>query len=74
MAQSVIKTPFDHITYKVIGCAMEVHKTLGSGLRENSYQKALSLKLSDASIGFEEQKLFEVFEASSSDRLIGLYS
>jgi hypothetical protein len=26
MVQSIIKTPFDELTYKVIGCAMEVHK------------------------------------------------
>jgi GxxExxY protein len=73
MVQSIIKTPFDELTYKVIGCAMEVHKALGPGLRENSYQKALSLKLLDASLSFDEQKLIEVFENSSSDRLVGYY-
>ena len=30
-----------HVTGLVIGCAIEVHKVLGPGLKENSYQKAL---------------------------------
>ena len=29
------------LSYKVIGCAMEVYKTLGPGLLESAYEKAL---------------------------------
>jgi len=32
----LIKTPFDVLTYKVIGCAMAVHRMLGAGLREDT--------------------------------------
>ena len=41
----------DQITYKIIGCAIEVHKLLGPGLLENIYAKCLiqELKLN----GFE---------------------
>ena len=31
----------DSLSYKVIGCAMEVHNTLGPGLLETAYEKAL---------------------------------
>ena len=35
----------DPLSYKVIGCALEVYKTLGSGLLEKVYQKALMKEL-----------------------------
>jgi GxxExxY protein len=31
----------DQLTYKIIGCAIEVHKELGPGLLENIYAKCL---------------------------------
>ena len=33
-----IKTPFDDLTYKIIGSAMAVHRNLGPGHREDIYQ------------------------------------
>ncbi len=35
----------DPLSYKVIGCALEVYKTFGSGLLEKVYQKALIKEL-----------------------------
>ena len=39
----------DSLTYKIIGCAMEVYKQLGPGLLESLYEQALiqELKLND---------------------------
>jgi GxxExxY protein len=36
------------ITERVIGCALRVHKTLGSGFLEGVYQKALAYELGKA--------------------------
>ena len=35
----------DPLAYKIIGCAMEVHNTLGPGLLEAAYEKALMHEL-----------------------------
>ena len=39
----------------VIGCAIEVHRNLGPGLLESSYQKALEYELGLAGIDFQAQ-------------------
>ena len=36
----------------VIGCAIEVHRTLGPGLLENTYEKCLAYELSAKDIPF----------------------
>jgi len=53
--------PYSDITYKIIGAAMEVHKKLGPGHREIVYQKALSAKMLQDSLSFEEEKPIEIF-------------
>lgn len=35
----------DDLTYKIIGCAIEVHKALGPGLLESIYQRCLVQEL-----------------------------
>jgi len=35
----ITQTYIDHLTYKIIGCAIEVHKELGPGLLESIYEK-----------------------------------
>jgi GxxExxY protein len=73
MTGKVISTPFDAITYKVIGCAMAVHRQLGPGLREDSYQRALENSLSEADLAFEAQKLDSVYDDPEQQRLVGYY-
>lgn len=46
------KTHLNELTYEVIGAAIEVHKALGPGLLEKSYQKCLSHELSLRKIPF----------------------
>ena len=47
---------FDEISKQVIGCAIEVHKTLGPGLLESAYERCLSFELLAANIRHETQK------------------
>ena len=42
----------DELTYKVIGCAMKVHNTLGNGFQEVIYQRCLAIELEKAFIAF----------------------
>jgi len=43
------------LTKKIIGAAIEVHKTLGPGLLESAYQKCLARELSLMNIPFEKE-------------------
>ena len=45
----------DELTYKVIGCAMKVHNTLGNGFQEVIYQRCLAIELEKANVGFERE-------------------
>lgn len=47
---------FDELSGKVIGCAIEVHRQLGPGLLESSYERCLSYELLCAGIQHETQK------------------
>jgi GxxExxY protein len=47
----------DELTYKIIGCAMKVHNTLGPGFQELIYQRCLAIELERAGLSFaREQK------------------
>ena len=42
----------DDLTYKVNGCALKVHNTLGNGFQEVIYQRCLAIELKRANINF----------------------
>lgn len=42
----------DELTGKIIGCAIEVHRVLGPGLLESTYQQCLARELAINNIGF----------------------
>lgn len=44
------------LSYKIIGAAIEVHRTLGPSLLENVYEDALCIEFEDRLIPFERQK------------------
>lgn len=43
------------LTQKIIGCAIEVHRTLGPGLLESIYEKALCYELKSAGLKYKQQ-------------------
>jgi GxxExxY protein len=46
--------------YKIIGCAMEVHKELGCGFLELVYQEALSIVFEEKDIPYVRDKVLEI--------------
>lgn len=48
------------LTEKVIGAALEVHREVGPGMLESTYQEALWIELSDRRIAFISQPLLPV--------------
>ncbi|MBV2226895.1 MAG: GxxExxY protein [Sphingobacterium mizutaii] len=46
---------FTELTGKIIGCAMEVHSTLGNGFQELIYQRSLALEMKLKNIEFERE-------------------
>lgn len=46
----------NQISEKIIGCAIEVHKLLGSGLLENAYEECLFYELKESGLKVEKQK------------------
>ena len=49
------------LTEKIIGAAMEVHKTLRSGFLESVYEEAMAIELDLQKVPFERQKPVDVF-------------
>ncbi len=45
----------EELTYKIIGCAMEVHKHLGNGFQEVVYQRALAIEMQIQGIEFSRE-------------------
>jgi GxxExxY protein len=52
--------PHEDLTYRIIGAATRVHNQLGRGLKEVMYQRALSSAFTDAGLGFEEERPYQV--------------
>jgi len=50
----------DEKTYKIIGCAMEVHKELGCGFLEAVYQEALGTEFAYQGIPFKSQPVIRI--------------
>ena len=58
----------DPLTQKIIGCGIEVHRQLGPGLLEATYEEALCVELSDANLCYVRQVPVPLFYKG---RLIG---
>lgn len=47
---------YEDLTHKIIGCAMQVHRTLGNGFQEMIYQRALAIEFQFQGLEFEREK------------------
>jgi len=57
------------ITHKIIGCAMQVHNTLGNGFQEVIYQRALAIEMELAELSFQREMEMSI---KYRDKHIGL--
>ena len=60
-----MKTDYD-LAGRVIGIAMEVHRTLGPGFVESVYENALLVELAASQLAFESQKALKVIYKGQS--------
>jgi len=51
----------DELTYKIIGCAMKMHNTLGPGFQEVIYQRCLAIELEREGVTFCREQEHTVF-------------
>ncbi len=51
----------DELTYKIIGCAMKIHNTLGNGFQEVIYQRCLAIELEKAGLEFLREQEMPIF-------------
>ena len=52
---------YDDIPYKINGCAMNVHNTLGNGFQEVIYQRCLAIELKRVGLSFERELSHDIF-------------
>ena len=50
----------NELSNRIIGCAIDVHRTFGPGLSESIYEESLAMELVDAELGVERQKVLRV--------------
>lgn len=53
--------PLSDLTGKIIGCAMEVHRTLGNGFQEVIYQRALAIEMTQNGLEYSREHEMDIF-------------
>jgi GxxExxY protein len=52
---------YEELTYRIIGCAMKVHRALGCGFQEVIYQRALKVEFGLRNIQNEREMEMDIF-------------
>lgn len=73
MPSKLVKTPYDDLTYQIIGCGMAVHRKRGPGCREDTYQRDLEVHFTESGLAYVAQKNIEVYDSANGHVLIGYY-
>ena len=63
-----IKTEYEELTEKVIGCAYRVYNKMGFGFLESVYEKCMLIELHKANLHAESQKPITVYY---DDQIVG---
>jgi GxxExxY protein len=61
MNMNMEKLSPDDPVYRIIGCAMEVLNSIGHGLREKTYERALMVEFRHQGLEYETQRVFPVY-------------
>ncbi|MCR9133262.1 MAG: GxxExxY protein [bacterium] len=56
---------FKELTHRIIGCAMEVHSTLGNGFQEVIYQRCLAIELTNCGLNFHREFEMDIYYKSN---------
>jgi GxxExxY protein len=57
----VLTVKYEELTRKIIGCAMQVHSTLGNGFQEVIYQRCLAIEFIENEIDFQRELEMPIF-------------
>ena len=52
---------YEGVTHKIIGCALNVHNTLGNGFQEVIYQRAMKIEMYKHDIAFSREHEMEIY-------------
>jgi GxxExxY protein len=58
--QSPLSDEVERLIHDVIGCCIAVHRSLGPGLREKVYTRAVAIELNVAGIPFERERRYPI--------------
>lgn len=61
---------YGDLTEKILGCAFQVHNSLGCGFLERVYHKALIYEFDSVGIKFETNKRIKIFYKKKRSRSI----
>ena len=52
---------YEHITEKIIGCAMKIHSTLGNGFQEVVYQRCMEIEMGRQGLSYSREFEMPIF-------------
>mgnify|MGYP002079514617 CR=1 FL=1 len=61
LTEKISSLKYSEFTQKIIGCAFEVHRTLGMGFTEFIYQQALAYEFQKAQLEFLKEVELDIF-------------
>jgi hypothetical protein len=63
--ESQLSPELEALVRQTIGCCIAVHRTLGPGLLEGIYSRAIALELAASGVPFERERSYPVMYAAS---------